>query len=66
MASRKVVAAQTAQSKAEMIDRERWERVESIYHAVLERDPDSRAAFLDEACGGDEQLRSIDSDGGSR
>ena len=41
-----------------MISRDRWERVESVYHAALERDPDSRAAFLDEACGDDVELRS--------
>ena len=41
-----------------MISRDRWERVESIYHAALERDPDTRATFLDEACGDDVELRS--------
>ena len=35
----------------------RWLRVEAIYHASLERDPEDRAAFLNEACGGDEELR---------
>ena len=41
-----------------MISRDRWERVESIYHEALARDPDTRAAFLDESCGDDVELRS--------
>src|SRR5262245_28776115 len=40
-----------------MINNDRWERVESIYHAALERDPDTRVAYLEEACRGDEELR---------
>ena len=36
---------------------ERWGVIERLYHAALERDADSRAAFLDEACAGDEELR---------
>jgi serine/threonine protein kinase/tetratricopeptide (TPR) repeat protein len=36
---------------------ERWHRVEQLYHATLARDADSRAAFLAEACAGDEGLR---------
>src|SRR5262245_9948607 len=40
-----------------MINKERWEQVESIYHAALARKPDVRPAFLDEACAGDVELR---------
>jgi eukaryotic-like serine/threonine-protein kinase len=40
-----------------MTKRERWGEIERLYHAALEREPDSRAAFLDEACAGDEELR---------
>ncbi|MBA2647637.1 MAG: protein kinase [Pyrinomonadaceae bacterium] len=36
---------------------ERWQQVEQLYHAALEREPESRAAFLDEACAGDAVLR---------
>lgn len=36
---------------------DRWERIERLYHAALERVPDAREAFLDEACAGDEELR---------
>ena len=39
-------------------DGDRFERVESIYHAALGRPPSQRAAFLDEACGADAALRS--------
>ena len=35
----------------------RWEQIERLYHAALERGPDAREAFLDEACAGDEDLR---------
>ena len=36
---------------------ERWGEIERLYHAALEREPASRAAFLDEACAGDAELR---------
>ena len=36
---------------------ERWELIESLYHAALERETEARAAFLAEACAGDEELR---------
>ena len=36
---------------------ERWERIEHLYHATLEREPDRRAPFLAETCAGDEALR---------
>lgn len=39
------------------MDPTRWERIESICLAALERTPDDRAVFLDEACGGDRDLR---------
>jgi hypothetical protein len=34
-----------------------WEQVERLYHSALERGPDARERFLDEACAGDEDLR---------
>src|SRR5215510_360729 len=40
-----------------MMERARWEQIERLYHAALERGPDARDAFLDEACAGDESLR---------
>src|SRR5215204_2161432 len=36
---------------------ERWRRVEELFHAALGRDGAERAAFLAEACAGDEALR---------
>lgn len=36
---------------------ERWQQIEPLYHAALERAPEARAAFLDEACAGDAELR---------
>ena len=35
----------------------RWKQIERLYHAALEREPDARESFLDEACAGDEDLR---------
>src|SRR5438128_3541106 len=35
----------------------RWSEVERLYHAALERPADERAAFLIEACAGDDDLR---------
>ncbi len=35
----------------------RWAEVERIYHEAREREPGARVAFLEEACGGDEDLR---------
>ncbi len=34
----------------------RWLRIEHLFHAALELEPDARAAFLDESCGGDPEL----------
>ena len=38
--------------------RARWERLSHLYHAALARNGSDRAAFLTEACAGDESLRS--------
>jgi serine/threonine protein kinase len=41
---------------------ERWQRIEELFHAALARAPESRRAFLDEACGADaELLREVES-----
>jgi eukaryotic-like serine/threonine-protein kinase len=34
-----------------------WRRAEELFHAALERSPETRRAFLDEACGEDAELR---------
>ena len=36
---------------------ERWQQVETLYHATLGREPGERVAFLAVACQGDEELR---------
>ena len=36
---------------------QRWQEIDRIFAAALEFEPRERAAFLDEACAGDEQLR---------
>jgi len=36
---------------------ELWRRAEEIFHAALERSPEDRQPFLDEACGDDAELR---------
>jgi eukaryotic-like serine/threonine-protein kinase len=36
---------------------ERWQRIERLYHRVLEYPPDQRTTFLEEACDGDQALR---------
>jgi non-specific serine/threonine protein kinase len=36
---------------------ERWATVKRLHQAALDRQPDARAAFLDQACSGDEALR---------
>ena len=38
------------------IDAERWQRIESIYHAALGRKPEQRSKFVAETCAGDEGL----------
>ena len=40
-----------------MIDADRWGRIKAIFQATLDRDEDQRAAFLDETCGSDVELR---------
>ncbi len=39
------------------MERELWQRAEELFHAALDRSPEDRRAFLDEACGDDAGLR---------
>src|SRR5262245_34024899 len=39
------------------MERDRWEQIERLYYVALEREPEERDAFLDEACAGDAELR---------
>ncbi|MGH9146406.1 MAG: hypothetical protein ACRD1Q_06835, partial [Vicinamibacterales bacterium] len=36
---------------------DRWQRIEELYHVALSREAQDRAAFLTNACNGDEELR---------
>ena len=36
---------------------DRWQRIEELYHSAREREGSQRAAFLKEACAGDDALR---------
>ena len=36
---------------------ERLQQIEDLYHSALERDSAERAAFINESCDGDEELR---------
>jgi eukaryotic-like serine/threonine-protein kinase len=36
---------------------DRWQQIEQLYHSALEREGNQRAAFLREACAGDDALR---------
>jgi eukaryotic-like serine/threonine-protein kinase len=39
------------------VDLERWQRVTHLFHSALQREPESRQAFLDVACKGDAEMR---------
>jgi eukaryotic-like serine/threonine-protein kinase len=36
---------------------ERWQQIERLYHATLEREPGQRGSYLAQACGVDQALR---------
>ena len=40
-----------------MVGTDRWQQIEHIYHAALEREGMDRADYLEDACGGDNELR---------
>lgn len=39
------------------MDAERWQKIEHIFHAALQAEPDKRAVVLSDLCAGDESLR---------
>ena len=39
------------------MSQDRWQQIEDLFHRAVELAPESRAAFLDEACAADEALR---------
>ena len=36
---------------------ERWQKVDKLLEQALEKEPDRRGSFLEEACANDEELR---------
>jgi hypothetical protein len=36
---------------------DRWQRIEKLYHSVLELNEPQRKAYLEQTCSGDEELR---------
>src|SRR5262245_34213660 len=53
----KGVALSGAELARNLMKTERWNKVIDLFQSALERAPEERAAFLDEACHGDEDLR---------
>jgi serine/threonine-protein kinase len=43
--------------ETEQIKAQQWQRINDLFHSTLEREPGERAAFLAQACAGDESLR---------
>src|SRR5882724_13666405 len=39
-----------------LMNAQRWQQVNDLFHSAVERPPEERAAFLDEACRGEESL----------
>ena len=35
---------------------QRWQKIEQVFHAALQRRPEERASFLEQTCAGDESL----------
>src|SRR5215510_2400158 len=45
------------QSFSAFMTPERWQLIDKLFEQALEKEPDRRGPFLDEACAGDEELR---------
>src|SRR5947207_11623393 len=50
-------SAATRAFGSKLMNRERWQRVEQLYHAALKRERSDRKAFLRQSTPGDEDLR---------
>src|SRR6516225_641393 len=44
-------------ARQDMMEPERWQEIERLYHLALGHEESRRAEFLEQACGGDEALR---------
>ncbi|MDQ6759850.1 MAG: serine/threonine-protein kinase, partial [Acidobacteriota bacterium] len=51
-----MVEARIAGRKLGMMER-RWKQIEGLFESAMQRDPSERDSYLEEACGGDEELR---------
>src|SRR4029450_9527501 len=51
------VALSGAERERNLMKAERWEKVIDLFQSALERAPEERPAFLDEACPGDAPMR---------
>src|SRR5258707_7250532 len=51
------LALSRAERGRNLMRAERWKQVNDLFQSAVERAPEQRAAFLDEACQGDEPLR---------
>jgi hypothetical protein len=49
--------AHSADDTPQKIGEQRWRRIDELLHAALEREPKERAAFLKNACSGEDELR---------
>src|SRR5215470_6987295 len=50
------LASSRADRGRNLMNAQRWQQVNDLFHSAVERDPEKRAAFLNEACRGDESL----------
>ena len=57
MDSGESVALQGAEAETNLMNTERWNKVIDLFQSTLERPPGERAAFLDEASHGDQDMR---------
>jgi serine/threonine protein kinase/Tfp pilus assembly protein PilF len=55
------VALSGADAGRNLMKTERWEKVMDLFHSALERVPEERAAFLDEACHDEGMRREVES-----
>src|SRR5215831_18407020 len=46
------------QKRSRPMDAQQWIRIDQLFHSALTHEPAERAAFLSEACAGDDSLRS--------
>ena len=51
------MALSGAERGRNLMKAERWKKVNDLFQSALERAPEERAAFLDESCHGDEDMR---------